>query len=107
MKNLIDITYNAQGLIPAIVQDASTKKVLMMAWMNSDALALTQQTNQAHFWSRSRHQLWRKGETSGNTLTVFEIRLDCDRDTILLIVDIAGPACHTGNISCFYQNLEE
>ena len=101
------ITYNPQGLVPAIVQNANTKKVLMMAWMNQEAFQLTQATGQAHFWSRSRKKLWRKGETSGNTLTVREIRIDCDGDTLLLMVDPAGPACHTGNESCFYRSMED
>lgn len=106
MVNTDVITYNAQGLVPAIVQDASTKQVLMMAWMNIEALALTRQTKQAHFWSRSRKTLWRKGETSGNTLAVDEICVDCDGDTLLLFVNPAGPACHTGNTSCFFRKLE-
>jgi len=106
MENTVDITYNAQGLVPAIVQDASTQQVLMMAWMNAKALALTQQTKQAHFWSRSRKTLWRKGETSGNSLAVDQICIDCDGDTLLLIVNAAGPACHTGNTSCFFRKLE-
>jgi phosphoribosyl-AMP cyclohydrolase len=106
MANTDVITYNAQGLVPAIVQDARTKQVLMMAWMNKEALALTQQTKQAHFWSRSRKTLWRKGETSGNTLEVDEVCIDCDGDTLLLFVNPAGPACHTGNTSCFFRKLE-
>ena len=101
------ITYNPQGLVPAIVQNADTKKVLMMAWMNQEAFQLTQSTGLAHFWSRSREKLWRKGETSGNTLDVREIRIDCDGDTLLLMVDPAGPACHTGNESCFYRSMED
>lgn len=102
----LKITYNPQGLVPAIVQNAETKKVLMMAWMNQEAYQITQSTGQAHFWSRSREKLWRKGETSGNTLTVREILIDCDGDTLLLMVDPAGPACHTGNESCFYRSME-
>lgn len=101
------ITYNPQGLVPTIVQNADTKKVLMMAWMNQEAFQLTQRTGQAHFWSRSRSKLWRKGETSGNTLSVREIWIDCDGDTLLLMVDPAGPACHTGNESCFYRSMED
>jgi phosphoribosyl-ATP pyrophosphohydrolase/phosphoribosyl-AMP cyclohydrolase len=85
----------------AIVQDAGTNEVLMLAWMDDDALRLTQETGEAHFWSRSRQQLWRKGETSGNTLAVEELRDDCDGDAILLRVRPAGPACHTGSESCF------
>ncbi len=105
-KNEPKITYNAQGLVPAIVQNAATKKVLMMAWMNEEAFKLTWVTQQAHFWSRSRQKLWRKGETSSNTLRVEEIWVDCDGDTLLLMVDPAGPACHTGNESCFYRKME-
>ena len=102
-----NITYNDRGLVPAIVQDYASKKVLMMAWMNEEAFRLTRETGQAHFWSRSRKQLWRKGETSGNTLSVKEIKVDCDGDTLLLEVLPAGPACHTGNESCFYRSMED
>jgi phosphoribosyl-AMP cyclohydrolase len=102
----ISIAYNDQGLVPAIVQSVHDKNVLMMAWMNEDAFQLTQKTGQAHFWSRSRNKLWRKGETSGNTLQVKQMLIDCDEDTILLWVDPAGPACHTGNQTCFYRSLE-
>ncbi len=101
------ITYNSQGLVPAIVQNAATKKVLMMAWMNEEAFQLTKETEQAHFWSRSREALWHKGATSGNILTVKQIFIDCDGDTLLLMVDPAGPACHTGNESCFYRSMED
>ena len=100
------IVYDDRGLVPAIVQNAATKKVLMLAWMNQEAFILTCETKQAHFWSRSRQKLWRKGETSGNTLSVREILIDCDGDTLLLMVDPAGPACHTGNESCFYRAME-
>jgi len=85
----------------AIVQDVETNAVLMLAWMDDEALRLTRETGEAHFWSRSRQQLWRKGETSGNTLVVEELRDDCDGDAILLRVRAAGPACHTGSESCF------
>ncbi len=98
--------YDERGLVPAIAQDAQTGEVLMLAWMNAEALALTRQTGQAHFWSRSRREIWRKGATSGNTLQVVEIRIDCDQDALLLRVHPAGPACHTGNRSCFYRFLE-
>lgn len=100
------VSYNTQGLVPAIVQDVFSKKVLMMAWMNEEAFNLTQVTREAHFWSRSRKQLWHKGETSGNTMQVKEILMDCDGDTLLLMVVPAGPACHTGHETCFYQTLE-
>ncbi len=94
-------------MITAVVQDATTNAVLMVAWMNSDALRLTEQTGEAHFWSRSRDELWHKGATSGNVMRVVELRVDCDEDTLLLRVDPAGPACHTGAISCFYRTLED
>lgn len=94
--------FNAQGLIPAIVQDADSGQVLMMAWMNANSLALTLQSGETHFWSRSRQALWHKGETSGNTQAVVNIRLDCDQDTLLVRVRPAGPACHTGATSCFF-----
>ncbi len=90
-----------EGLIPAIVQDAGDGRVLMLAWMNDDALRRTRETGEAWFWSRSRGRLWRKGETSGNTLAVEELRDDCDGDALLLRVRPAGPACHTGSRSCF------
>lgn len=85
----------------AIVQDAGSGRVLMLAWMDDEALRLTKETGLAHFWSRSRGRLWKKGETSGNTLSVVELRDDCDGDALLVRVDAAGPACHTGSLSCF------
>ena len=90
---------------PAIVQDSATGRVLMLAWMDDEAERLTRETNEAWFWSRSRKQLWRKGETSGNTLAVDEIRDDCDGDAILLRVTAAGPTCHTGSTTCFAPDL--
>jgi phosphoribosyl-AMP cyclohydrolase len=101
----IDIRWNEAGLVPAIVQDAETRDVLMMAWMNAESLRLTHETGEAHFWSRSRHEIWHKGATSGNTQQLVSIRIDCDGDTILLEVHPAGPACHTGEVSCFYRTL--
>jgi len=101
------LKYDANGLIPTVVQEAETGEVLMVAWMNEQALRLTRQSGQAHFWSRSRQSLWRKGETSGNVLEVVELRVDCDADTLLLRVHAAGPACHTGERSCFYRKIEE
>ena len=95
----------ADGLIPAVVQDRSSGDVLMVAYANAEALALTASTGQAHFWSRSRKALWRKGETSGNTLAVAAMHRDCDGDAVLMTVDPAGPACHTGEPSCFYRSL--
>jgi phosphoribosyl-ATP pyrophosphohydrolase/phosphoribosyl-AMP cyclohydrolase len=89
------------GLIPAIVQDADDRRVLMLAWMDDEALRRTRETGEAWFWSRSRDELWHKGETSGNTLAVVELRDDCDGDAILLQVRPAGPVCHTGSLSCF------
>ena len=97
------LTYNEAGLIPAIAQDAKSGEVLMLAWMNRESLALTVSEQRAVYWSRSRHQLWRKGESSGQVQLLKEMRLDCDGDTILLLVDQTGPACHTGRKSCFYN----
>ena len=102
----VSIKFNEQGLLPAILQDAASGEVLMLAWMNAQALELTRRTRQAHFWSRSRGRLWRKGETSGNVQVVEEVRVDCDQDTLLLRVTPAGPACHTGENSCFFRSLE-
>jgi len=99
------ITYDDRGLVPAVLQDARTGEVLMVAWMNRESLGLTQETGQAHFWSRSRQTLWHKGATSGNVMHVREIRVDCDGDTLLVLVDPAGPACHTGERTCFYREL--
>jgi phosphoribosyl-AMP cyclohydrolase len=101
------LTWNAQGLIPAIVQDAGTGMILMVAWMNEEALHLTRSTRQTHFWSRSRGELWHKGATSGNTQDVVEIFVDCDEDVLLVKVNPNGPACHTGATSCFYRKLDE
>jgi phosphoribosyl-AMP cyclohydrolase len=98
--------FDAAGLVTAIVVDAATGTLLMVAHMNSEAIRLTQETGQAHFWSRSRGQMWRKGETSGNGLTLVEMRVDCDQDALLLRVNPAGPACHTGRRSCFYRRVE-
>jgi phosphoribosyl-AMP cyclohydrolase/phosphoribosyl-ATP pyrophosphohydrolase/phosphoribosyl-AMP cyclohydrolase len=99
------LKWNSDGLIPAIAQDAASGEVLMMAWMNAAALALTQTTGEAHYWSRSRRELWHKGATSGNTQRVTQILYDCDGDTLLLKVVPAGPACHTGARSCFFREL--
>jgi phosphoribosyl-AMP cyclohydrolase len=100
-------TFDADGLIPAIVTDAASGEVLMFAWMNADALALTLETRFGHFWSRSRARLWKKGEESGNVLEVAEARVDCDQDVIWLRVKVqgGGVACHTGERSCFYRSL--
>lgn len=99
--------FNADGLVPAVVQDASTGAVLMLAFMNNAAWQRTVQTRQAWFWSRSRGELWEKGATSGNRMAVVEVRLDCDGDSVLLRVDPAGPACHTGETSCFFTVVED
>ena len=103
--DLENIKYNEAGLVPAIVQDYETRQVLMMAWMNEEALKLTLDTKKATFYSRSRQALWVKGETSGNTQAVVKVNYDCDGDTLLLQVNPNGPACHTGNTSCFYRSL--
>jgi len=95
------LKFDANGLIPVIVQDATTKEVLTLAYMNAESLSLTIETNETWFWSRSRNQLWHKGETSGNTQKVVEIVADCDNDALLVLVNPDGPACHTGDTSCF------
>jgi len=99
--------FDADGLIPVIVTDAATGEVLMFAWMNAEALALTLETRVGHFWSRSRAKLWKKGEESGNLLSVREVRTDCDQDVLLLKVAVegSGVACHTGARSCFYRSV--
>lgn len=103
---MTDLKFDTNGLITAVVQDAETGEVLMVAWMNAEAVRLTRETGEAHFWSRSRKELWRKGATSGNVMRVEEIRVDCDADTLLLRVSPAGPACHTGERTCFSRTLE-
>jgi len=100
-----EINWDVNGLVPAIVQDEKTKQVLMLAYINAASLAKTIETGNATFWSRRRKTLWMKGETSGHVQRVREIKYDCDGDTILLSVDPAGPACHTGEVSCFYRSL--
>jgi phosphoribosyl-AMP cyclohydrolase len=97
--------YDAAGLVTAVVQDARSGEVLMVAHMDAEALTRTRETGLAHFHSRSRGRLWLKGETSGNTLRVLELRVDCDQDAILLRVEPSGPACHTGAQSCFYRSV--
>ncbi|MGQ9834007.1 MAG: phosphoribosyl-AMP cyclohydrolase [Candidatus Villigracilaceae bacterium] len=106
MKELLSkIKFDANGLVPAIVQDAETNEVLMLAYMNAEALRLTLETGETVFWSRSRGELWHKGATSGNLQRVVEIHVDCDEDALLVKVHPAGPACHTGNRTCFYRNI--
>jgi phosphoribosyl-AMP cyclohydrolase len=103
--DLSALTWDAAGLIPAIVQQHDSGEVLMVAWMNSESLRKTLETSETWFWSRSRKELWHKGATSGNTQRVTEVRFDCDADTLLVLVDSAGPACHTGERSCFFRVL--
>lgn len=99
------LTFDDRGLIPCIVQDARTKDVLMMAWMSEESIALTLERGETVFWSRSRQELWHKGATSGSVQKLIELRYDCDADTLLALVDPAGPACHTGETSCFFRTL--
>ncbi|MCL1890865.1 MAG: phosphoribosyl-AMP cyclohydrolase [Coriobacteriia bacterium] len=107
MKELLDkLRFNEQGLIPAIVQQYDTGEVLMMAYQNKEALELTLSTKTTWFWSRSRGELWNKGATSGNIQKLADIRFDCDADCLLLLVDSPGPACHTGERSCFFRPLD-
>lgn len=101
----MDLKFDSQGLIPAIVQDAQTKEVLMMAHMSGTSLARTLETGETVFWSRSRQEFWHKGETSGNTQRVVAIRADCDGDALLVLVEPRGPACHTGALSCFFNDV--
>ena len=95
------------GLLPTVVQDNTTKAVLMVAWMNEESLHKTLETKETWFWSRSRQELWHKGGTSGNVQHVVDMKLDCDGDTLLVLVNVEGPACHTGAVSCFFNNVEE
>ena len=107
MSFLDAVRWNADGLVPAIAQDASSGRVLTLAWMNRDALERTVPSGEAHYWSRSRAKLWRKGEQSGHVQRVREVRLDCDDDAVLLVVDQEGGiACHTGRERCFYKRLD-
>ena len=98
-----EIAFDERGLVPCVVQDWRTGEILTLAYMNAEALARTRETREVHFWSRSRQELWRKGETSGNVLALRGIRYDCDADALLALVDPAGPACHTGERTCFYR----
>ena len=104
---ILSLKYDPVGLIPAIVQDSQSLEVLMMAWMNADSLQRTFETGETWFWSRSRRELWHKGATSGNIQKVVSIAVDCDGDTLLVSVQPAGPACHTGATSCFFSSLED
>ncbi len=98
-----DLTFNEQGLVPCIVQDADSRDVLMVAWMDAEAVRRTLDQRTTWFWSRSRQKYWHKGEESGNTQQLVELRYDCDADTLLALVKPKGPACHTGNTTCFYR----
>ena len=105
--NKLSLNYNKDGLIAAVAQDATTKEILMLAWMNAEAFEKTRNTGETHYWSRSRGELWHKGGTSGNTQRVKEIRIDCDQDAVVLLVEQSGNgACHTGRKSCFYRVVE-
>jgi phosphoribosyl-AMP cyclohydrolase len=99
--------FDVNGLVTGVVTDARSGEVLMVAHLNQEAIDVTQATGEAHFWSRSRNRLWRKGESSGHVLKVKEIRVDCDQDALWIIAEPAGPACHTGERSCFYRSLKE
>lgn len=101
------VKFDSDGLVPAIVQDSTTGQVLMMAWMNKESLHRTIDLGETVFWSRSRQEFWHKGATSGNVQRVMELRVDCDGDTLLVLVDPAGPACHTGAVSCFFRSVEQ
>ncbi|MEL6476727.1 MAG: phosphoribosyl-AMP cyclohydrolase [Pseudomonadota bacterium] len=105
--SLDTLQYDARGLIPAIAQSAASGEVLMMAWMNAESLAETLRTGQVTYWSRSRQQLWRKGATSGHTQRLVDLRIDCDRDCLLLVVEQTGAACHTYRRTCFYTALRD
>jgi len=102
----VEFKFNKDGLIPAIIQDFETKEVLMLAYMNEEALRRTKESGRTWFWSRSRQEYWCKGETSGHKQFVKEMKYDCDADTLLILVEQIGAACHTGNRSCFYRTLE-
>jgi phosphoribosyl-AMP cyclohydrolase / phosphoribosyl-ATP pyrophosphohydrolase len=99
----VEIAFDDNGLVPCVMQDANTGEVLTLAWMNSEAVERTRQTGEMHFWSRSRQELWHKGETSGNVQRLKALRIDCDGDAVLALVEPAGPACHTGERSCFHN----
>lgn len=106
MEWIEQLKFNEQGLIPAIIQDINTNEVLMLAYMNRESLEMTLESGKATFWSRSRNKLWTKGDTSGNFLHIKEIYYDCDMDTLLFKVTPKGPACHTGNRTCFYTKVD-
>ena len=103
--DLNQIKFDEKGLVPVVVQDAISAEILMVAWANADSLQLTAESGELVLWSRSRQELWHKGETSGNTMSLIEMRIDCDGDTLLAVVTPAGPACHTGARSCFFKTI--
>ncbi len=105
--DITSVKFNGQGLVPVISQDAETLEVLMLAWMNAESLQETLDTGRMTFWSRSRQAFWRKGESSGHVQTLKEMRIDCDRDCLLALVEQQGPACHTNRRSCFYTALRD
>jgi phosphoribosyl-AMP cyclohydrolase len=105
-KTEIDVDFGEDGLVPAVAQDAGSGEVLMLAYVNEEALACTRETGRAHYYSRSREELWEKGATSGNTQSIEEIRVDCDADSLLYLVEQSGGACHTGYQSCFHRTVD-
>ena len=105
--DISELKFDAQGLIPCVVQQYDTGEVLMVAWMNAESVGLTLETGTTWFWSRSRQELWNKGATSGNMQQLHELKVDCDAVTLLALVDSPGPACHTGNRSCFFRTLDD
>ncbi|MBK5110286.1 MAG: bifunctional phosphoribosyl-AMP cyclohydrolase/phosphoribosyl-ATP diphosphatase HisIE [Thermoleophilia bacterium] len=102
----IEVKFDRDGLVPCIAQDAATGEVLTLAWMSAESLELTRQSGEIHYFSRSRREIWKKGETSGNTQRVRQLRIDCDGDALVALIEPAGPACHTGERTCFYRDLE-
>jgi phosphoribosyl-AMP cyclohydrolase len=106
MSEATALSFDADGLIPAVVQDAETREVLVLAWMNRQSLAHTYQTGRVTFWSRSRNELWEKGATSGNVLHLDRIYKNCEANSLLVLAHPTGPACHTGNTSCYYRELD-
>ncbi|RJX42443.1 phosphoribosyl-AMP cyclohydrolase [Halonotius aquaticus] len=106
MTDQVDVDFGDNGLVPAVAQDADSKDVLMLAYVSPKALEKTVETGRAHYYSRSREELWEKGATSGNTQSVKEVRVDCDADTLLYLVEQEGGACHTGHESCFYRTID-
>lgn len=107
MENILkELKFDEQGLIPAVVQDVTTKEVLMVAYMNAETFKITLETQKATFWSRSRQEIWVKGDTSGNYMNVKDVKVDCDGDCLVVLASPCGPACHTGNRSCFFRKID-